>query len=184
MPTFYRGAGLDTYWHTNDSREVGFTARAPDTLPTTAELITHIATNTMNSPYVSLTCSYRVAVSYAMLGGRRRPTREQPAYLYEIQINEPLPIGIRLIDPIKEIAPILPDPTVEEVHRYQHGGYPNFLLGIVHPRLRSFLAGQPLPSPQLKALVRALRDAEILILGALPASCVTNRFEIYAHDNP
>lgn len=143
MPTFYRGAGLDTYWHTNDSREVGFTARAPDTLPTTAELITHIATNTMNSPYVSLTCSYRVAVSYAMLGGRRRPTPEQPAYLYEIQINEPLPIGIRLIDPIKEIAPILPDPTVEEVHRYQHGGYPNFLLGIVEPRLRSFLAGQP-----------------------------------------
>lgn len=69
MPIFYRGAGIGTHWHTNDAQQVGFKARAPRTHPTDAELIRHIATDTDNSPYISLTCSRRVALSYAVFDG-------------------------------------------------------------------------------------------------------------------
>jgi hypothetical protein len=31
----------------------------------------------------------------------------------------------------------------------------------------------------LQAMVNAMRDAEILVIGTLPQACVTNRHEIY-----
>ncbi|MDG4603388.1 MAG: hypothetical protein P9C48_09030 [Defluviicoccus sp.] len=34
-------------------------------------------------------------------------------------------------------------------------------------------------SPELETLVRALRDAEILAVGNVPASCVRSRYEVW-----
>ena len=56
MPTFYKGAGLGTHWHKNDSRQVGFTARSPGATPTMEAIITHVADGTRDSPYISLMC--------------------------------------------------------------------------------------------------------------------------------
>jgi hypothetical protein len=70
---------------------------------------------------------------------------------------------------------------------------PDFLIGIVDPRnMGHFLEqhsvqppsseGTPRPpnlAIELETLVRALRDAEILAHGNIPATSVKNRFEVY-----
>ena len=195
MATFYKGAGIGTHWHTRDSRRIGFTARSPATHPETEALIDHIATSTVNSPYISLTRSYAVAWDYAMRGGTSIPTLNNPGYVYEIEIDTPLPSGLKLLDPIKEIALNLPPPIDADFEKeypfYQHNGLPNFLLGVVSPGDLSHFRigrqsqppgpGSPCPpnlTPQLEALVNALRDAEILFHGSIPSSCVKERFEV------
>ena len=195
MATFYRGAGIGTHWHIHDSRQEGFIARAPITVPTTEGLIAHVATGTVNSPYISLTRSYAVAWDYAMRGGTNIPTPTNPSYVYEIEIDIPIPSGLELLDPVKEIAFHLQTPvgtdSEEGVSFYQHNGLPTFLLGVVDPGSMShFRVGrQPQPpgpgmpcSPnltfQLESLVNALRDAEILASGHIPPSCIKNRFEV------
>jgi hypothetical protein len=195
MATFYRGAGRGTHWHDHDSRQVGFTARAPEVDPTTAALITHITAGTTNSPYISLTRSYAVAWDYAVRGGTDRPTPDKPGYVYEVAIDMPLPSGLKILDPIKEVALNLPSPidvdSGEEHEFYQHNGLPSFLLGVISPENMSHFQvgrqprppgpGMPCPPnlvPQLKALVNTLRDAEILLHGRIPPSCVKNRFEV------
>lgn len=194
MPIFYRGAGINSYWYFNNPQDSGFTARAPGTQPTTNRLMQHIARGTITSPFISLTRSYAVAWHYAVFNGREVPTPNNPAYVYEIEINAPLPVGLKLLDPIKEVAQGLPIPTSMSPP-YQHDGLPDFLLGVVNPRnMQHFLAPHPpqLPSSEgtprppnltleLETLVRALRDAEILAQGIIPSTYVQNRFEVYAN---
>ena len=192
MAIFYRGAGINTYWYLNDPIEQGFVARAPRMTPTTTRQMLHIARSTVNSPFISLTRSYAVAWHYAMLSSERVPTLRDPAYVHEIEIQEPLPPGLHLLDPVKEVAQVLPSPR-SPVPPYQHDGLPDFLLGVVDPgRMENFLtqyAKQPpssegTPRPpnltiELETLVRALRDAEILAHGIIPATCVKNSFDVY-----
>ncbi|RKU36878.1 hypothetical protein C6496_10955 [Candidatus Poribacteria bacterium] len=195
MATFYKGAGIGTHWHIHDSRRVGFTARAPETESTTAALIDHITKGTLNSPYISLTRSYAVAWDYAMRGGTQTPILGDPGYVYEIEIDSPLPLGLEILDPIKEVALNLPSPIGVDFEAgypfYQHNGLPTFLLGVVSPGdMSHFRIGrQPQPpgpglpcppnlTPRLEALVNALRDAEILFHGSIPSYCVKERFEV------
>ena len=139
MAIFYRGAGINTYWYLNDPMEQGFIARAPGMTPTTTRQMLHIARSTVNSPFVSITRSYGVAWHYAMLSSGRVPTPEDPAYVHEIEIQEPLPPGVHLVDPVKDVAQMLPSPT-NPGPPYQHDGLPNFLLGIVEPgRMANYL---------------------------------------------
>ncbi len=203
MATFYKGAGVGTHWHANDSRQVGFAARSPEVTPSTETLIDHISTSTANSPYISLTCSYAVAWYYAMWGGTTGiiPTKNNPGYVYEIEIDCSLPTELKLFDPIKEVALSLQEPTDVDVNKefpfYQHNGLPNFLLGVVDPPNMSNLqvgrqAQPPGPgehcspnlTPELETLVNSLRDAEILVYRHIPPSCVMNRFDvIYANSD-
>lgn len=192
MAIFYRGSGIGTYWHINDPIQNGFTARAPEMTPTTTRLMLHIARSTVNSPFISITRSYAVAWRYAMSSSARVPTANNPAYVHEIEIHEPLPQGLNILDPVKEIAQTLPIP-IDLGPPYQHDGFPDFLLGIVEPRsMGHYLEqhsmqppsseGTPRPpnlSIELESLVRTLRDAEILAYGNIPAICVKNCFEVY-----
>ena len=175
MATFYKGAGIGTHWHTRDSRRVGFTARDSATHPATEVLINHIATSTINSPYISLTHSYAVAWHYAVFSSKREPGLGKPAYIYEIEIDDALPHGLNLLDPTKEIVHILPQP----------------LRGVVNlDYMEDLLGGQTSQSPnvgggfspsvelQLIALTFAQRDAEVLVYGYIPPFCVKHRFEV------
>ena len=87
---------------------------------------------------------------------------------------------------------MLPSPT-SSGPPYQHDGLPDFLLGIVDPgNMGHFLAQHAKQPPssegtprspnltiELETLVRALRDAEILAHGIIPAICVKNNFDVY-----
>ena len=192
MAIFYRGSGIGTYWHINNPIESGFAARAPEMTPTINRLMLHIARSTVNSPFISTTRSYAVALRYAMSSSVRVPTVKSPAYVHEIEIQEPLPKGLELLDPVKEVAKSLPSPT-SIGPPYQHDGFPDFLLGIVDPsNMGRFLEQHSMQPPssegtprtpnltiELETLVRTLRDAEILAYGNIPAKSVKNRFEVY-----
>ncbi len=192
MAIFYRGAGIGTYWYDNEPVKQGFIARAPGMESTTNRLMFHIARSTINSPFISMTRSYGVAWRYAIVNSERAPTPSDPAYVHEIEIQEPLPPGLHLLDPVKEVAGLLPSPA-SPGPPYQHDGLPDFLIGIVNPRnMGHFLRQASLQPPgsegtprtpnltiELETLVRALRDAEILAQGAIPATCVRNRFDVY-----
>ncbi len=190
MPIFYRGAGVGTYWHGMDARTTGFTARHPGMTPTGDRLMEHIARATTASPYISLTRSYAVAWDYAISLGSRRATARTPGYVYEVEIEDRPPLGLTIVDPAKEVASQLPAPLASV--SYQYNGLPSFLHGVVDPvTMGKFLLD---PGPQvpgsvgpftapnltihLKALVRALKDAEILAVGSIPASCVRFRHEV------
>jgi hypothetical protein len=191
MPIFYRGAGVGTYWHENDARLNGFTPKKPGAIHSIERLIEHIVRADVNSPYISLTRSYGVAYWYAVLFGRARATETNPGYVYEIEISTPLPAGLQLLDPVKEVAMAAPE-TLDSIS-YQHDGLPDVLLGLVDPieKERYLKAPYPQPPPgggtdrppniskELEALVRALRDAEILAVGNIPAAYVRNRYEVW-----
>ena len=195
MATFYKGAAIGTHWHINDSREIGFEAISPTAQPTVEALVKHVAEGTTDSPYISLTCSYAVAWDYAVRGGTDIRTLDKRGYVYEIEIDIPLSSGLEIFDPVKEVAKSLPNPidlgSEGGYPFYQHNGLPDFLLGVVRPEgMSRFLVGrQPRPpgpgvpcppnlTPKLEALVKALRDAEVLLHGHIPSSCVKNRFEV------
>ena len=197
MPTYYKGAGLGTHWHTNNACLIGFTAHLPEAVPTTAELITHVAIGTEESPYISLTRSYAVAWTYAVFFGKENPSPEKPAYIYEINIDEDLGQQLQFRDPVEEVVPTLQHPihadSREPVPFYQHNGLPDFLLGVANPELMSELLIGRHPQPpgpgapcepnltlQFKTLVHSLQDAEILICGHVPGNCVNRRFEVFA----
>jgi hypothetical protein len=180
MPIFYRGAGVGTYWHLNDARLTGFTPQAPGIASSIDRLMQHVSRGTVSSPYISLTRSYGVAWSYAVVFSRTRPTQNNPACVYEIEINDPLPHGFQLIDPVKEVAAAAPPPLA--AISYQHDGLPEFLLGVMDPKKYKRYRMAPCPQPppgggtprspnltiQLETLVRVLRDAEILAVGNIP----------------
>lgn len=190
MPIFYRGAGVGTYWHQNDARRQGFTPRFAEMLPGHNRLLQHIARATTYSPYVSLTRSYSIAWGYAVYAGRVYPSENQPAFVYEIEIDEPLPHGVILLDPLKEIAGALNGPLASI--SYQHDGHTDFIRGVADPvgmaqSLRRVCVqppgstGAPRPANltlELETLIRAMRDAEILSLGAIPAAAVRIRWEV------
>lgn len=189
MPIFYKGAGIGTWWHDNDARRTGFQPWTPapeSDAFTVHRIMHHVARATTTSPFISLTRSYEVARSYALVG-RQPPPLADDGLVYEIEIDDAS--AVRLLDPVKLVAAELPEPYQTA---YQHDGAPEFLLGVVAPKhFRRFLRqsyGQPPGglgterppglSIQVETLVRALRDAEILVYGSIPASCVKARIPI------
>ncbi len=127
MPIYYKGAGVGTYWHKNDARLLGFTPHT-STMPQTSDrLMHHIARGNTNSPYISLTRSYAIAWDYAV-NGNAVPTSTVPGYVYEIELNDPLPAGVILLDPVKEVATAITTPLNPP---YQHDGGQDFLLSVI-----------------------------------------------------
>ena len=193
MAIFYKGVGIGTHWHQDENNPLikGFSPRSPGVTPTTDQLMFHIARSTVNSPFISLTRSYGVAWCYAMFGGDELPKTE-PAYVYEIEIQKSLLSNLQLLNPVHKVSRTLPSPT-NPGPPYQHDGLPDFLLGVVNPKnMRHFRAQYTMQPPsshgaqrpanltiQLETLVLALRDAEILAQGIIPADCVTNRVAVH-----
>jgi hypothetical protein len=182
---------VGTFWHLNDPRLSGFNAHIPGAHRTTASLMNHIKNGTTASPFISMTRSYSVAWSYALFSGHAVPTAAAPAYVYEIEINNPPPVGLAVLDPLSEIAAAIPSPLSGA--SYQHDGLPTFLMGVLDPAAMGHHLTAPIKhpppggatprganlTPELETLVRTLRDAEILAVGTIPAGCVVNRYSVY-----
>ena len=90
MPIFYKGAGVETYWHLRDARASGFTAAEPGLAPTIHGLMWLGARGSVRSLYVSLTRSFGIAWDYAVNGGRVAATRDRPGFIHEIELDAPL----------------------------------------------------------------------------------------------
>lgn len=190
MPTFYRGAGLATYWHARDARIQGFQAWTPSKDPTLLGVMHHIVRGTIVSPYISMTRSYGIAFDYATKNSRSKPTKDKPAFVYEVEIDE-RDSNVNLIDPVTVIASFNPAPY--EHYSYHHDGGRDFLHGVVDPQRFARILNKPYRQPpphggtprpplltiELEAMVRALRDAEILAVSYIPRSCVVERYAVW-----
>lgn len=117
-----------------------------------------------------------------------RPSRQpgfHPAFVYEIELDDPPSMQIEVIDPVVELAKSSGSPLAHNT--YHHDGDMDFLLGVVDPiRMKACLESEvrnppgsgatPRPanlSITLETMVRALRDAEILVIGTIPSTNVT-----------
>jgi hypothetical protein len=190
MPRFYKGIGLGTFHHGTDLTVTGLHARMPGSLPSIDALMHHIANATTTSPYISLTRSYGVAFDYA-ISGRIAPTATNPAFVYEIDIPNPQPTGMTVIDPVAAVAAANSDPVISL--SYHHNGNSQFLLGVVDPvnmaaermaRIRVPPGSTATPGSAnltlaLETFVRALRDAEVLVLNFIPNNHVIYRHPAY-----
>lgn len=190
MAIFYKGIAPGTRLHGNNLLFAGLTPRNPGSAPSHSGLMSHICDGTTFSCYISLTRSYGVARSYAF-GGRLPPSQAVPGYIYEIELTIPLPSGMNLIDPISETA--LQNGSPLASHTYHHDGDQDFLLGVVDPRTMGHHLSTSVRDPpgssrptrsahltkELETLVRALRDAEVLVAGNLPANCFKCRYEVW-----
>lgn len=186
----YKGVGLGTYLHGTNLKLTGITARNPGVPPSTSAVEQHIARGTITSPLISLTKSFGVARDYAIDGSFHPPTSANPAHVWELDIPDPLPPGVTLIDPVHYIA------AAQQLYllsgsSYHHDGDQRFLQFVVDPRLRA--GGHPLaprpagmgaPNPvtltiALETLVFALRDAEVLAVGNVPGSLMIFQHPVY-----
>jgi hypothetical protein len=186
MAAFYKGVGIGTYLHTHDPRISGIPPQAPHIGYGLTVAMHHIVYGTTYSPLVSLTRSYGVAEMYARDASL---SLTGTAYVFEIHYPDPLPGGITLYDPVKEVASSLPQPSTDL--SYFHDGGQDFLLGVAAPHLMpgylTALVRQPggggTPhSPnltiQLETLVRALRDAEVLVHGTITTDRIITRHSV------
>lgn len=185
MPFFYKGVGIGTHWYLNDPRTSGgFRPHQPG-IHEVAEFVNHISNATTTSPYISLTRSYEVAYEYANEASRTMPTATLRPRVYRIRLNDPLPPGIVLYDPIEVIAAMVPGPLANIP--YHHDGSMNVIVGLAQPNTpqgqaylskRIMLPGGSFGvtgakvTPELNALVRAIRDAEVLCLGTIPSGMI------------
>jgi hypothetical protein len=163
--------------------------RRPGGVFNAAGVMQHIARAATNSPCISLTRSYGAAEDYARNASRVPPTSSTPAYVYEIDIANPPPRGVSVIDPLFLIASENQNPLNDP--SYHHDGNQDFLLGVVNAEMRPSVPVRfprgwtggtsrlPNLSVELEAMVFALRDAEVLVLGNLPQSCVIDRHEVF-----
>lgn len=187
MALFYRGAGLGTHWWANDALVAGFLAQAPRNRDSRDRLLQHVGDSTQTSPFISLTRSFAVAFDYAQKGGRAFPSKAAPAFVYEIEIDAAA--TCRILDPIVEIAKNLPDPLASA--SFHHDGDQNAVIGIVDSTQAGYLTAAvryPPPQPpkvgvnvgiELIALLRALRDAEVVAVDHVPARCVVARHDVW-----
>jgi len=156
-------------------------------------MIDHIGGNT-DSPFISLTRSYGVAYDYAIDFSRAVPTAADPAYVVAIDIEyaDAQGAGLAFMDPVVEIARYANDPLGP--NSYHHDGEMDFILGVTNPSTMShfrtkaalFPPGNTTPptparlTPELRAMIRALRDAEIIVHGGtIPGRYVTRIYDIH-----
>lgn len=191
MARFYKGAGIGTYWHQHDARLTGIQPRFPGAFYDELTIIQHIRLGTLSSPCISLTKSFGVGEAYALEWSGPLATRSDPAFVYELDIPYPPPEPTRVVNPVFELARAANNPS--NGLTYHHDSDMNFLLGVVDPGwMQPFLTAPskqpsgsgfiPRPAnlePCLEAMVRALRDAEVLVIGGISARSVINRHPVF-----
>ena len=178
IPTLYKGAGPGTHWHKKNACDGGFTPAANRPYTTNA-VVDHIVHYSHPSPYISLTASFAVARQYALSGPDGTASDTNPGYVYEIDLSACNTTKLRIFNPIAEIS--------KTGLAHEHNGDQGLVLGVASSTHESVLktpvlqAGGrkaiPSASTTLKALVNALRDAEVLT-GKVPASCIVNRLSV------
>lgn len=175
LPTLYKGAGPGTHWHLNDARLSGFTSAANSVANRNA-VVRHIVAYSHPSPLVSLSSSFAVAREYALSGPAGLATKAAPGFVYEIDLSVVPRASAAVLDPLLMV--------VRSALSHMHSGAQSLILAVAQnlpfaPCHHSGGKSLPPTVPQeLRALVYALRDAEVLA-PVVPSACVVNRHNVY-----
>ncbi|GAA5528419.1 hypothetical protein [Herpetosiphon gulosus] len=200
MALFYKGVGKGTYWfNKNPMQNGGFSAAKSHLAPSSDLVREHIIHGARNSPFISLSRSFAIAWTYALMTQDRpngqldpRTKMRDVAYVYVIQLNEPLPTHLSVIDPASYL---LQQQGVFASPAYQHNGLMDLLHSVIDPgnfgrfRKRScphaVTNNQPDPyftpsiSDDLRAAVMALRDSELLVHGTIDHNNIIDRIDVW-----
>jgi hypothetical protein len=174
LPTLYKGAGPGTHWHSNDARLSGFTSAASSVANRNA-VVRHIVAYSHPSPLVSLTSSFAVAREYALSGPAGLATKGAPGFVYEIDLS--VVSESSLLDPLFMVVK-------GGALSHMHSGAQSLILAVAQnlPFAPCHHAGgkslPPAVPQELRALVYALRDAEVLA-PVVPSACVVNRHNVH-----
>ncbi len=191
MVRLYKGVAPGTHHHATDLRTTGIAAHSPNDNVNLQAFVQHVALGSMHSPLISLSSSYAVAAQYAAVG-KRRARHGSPGYVYQIDVPDPVPPSIEVHDAALYIAnELLNSNNALTILNYRHNGDREFLLSVVNPQRFGHLkstppivpsglmtSSPPLLTDQLKAMVHALRDAEVMVARNVPKSWVTYRFNV------
>jgi len=178
IPTLYKGAGPGTHWHVNDPRLSGFTVGAMAN--TANRVIGHITNYSFPSAYLSFSTSYAIARSYALTGPVGVASSAGPGYVYEIDLSA-IATAPALVNPISIISGAA---SLAGAHEHNGAGtlIAEIAVGLPTPSLAHQCGGlmlTPSVSAELRALIFAIRDAEVLISGSVLAGAVVNRHSVY-----
>ncbi len=178
LSTLFKGAGPGTHWHANDARTLGFTSAAHRPHTKNA-VISHITAYSFPSPYVSLTTSFAVARQYALSGPGGIASRKTPGYVYEVDLSACTAMPT-IFNPVAEVS--------KANLAHAHDGGQSLILGVAsrtHSRILNVkvlhsggLRTLPNISADMRALVNALRDAEVLV-NTVPSTCVVMRHNVF-----
>jgi hypothetical protein len=189
----YKGAGPGTHWWVTDAQTAaGFVVgHAPRNVNA---IIRHIVNYSWPSPYSSFSASFAAAAAYALVGPSGKATPEVPGWVYEIDVALAIELGARFLDPAREILAQNPPIGAPGTIPTFHDGGQDLILGIAVPSLhRKVLltpprqpgpvryvrpGGPPVVHNELRAVIFALRDAEVLATTDVPAACITARYPV------
>jgi hypothetical protein len=189
----YKGAGPGTHWWTSDAQTAGgfVVGHAPRNVNA---IIRHIVNYSWPSPYSSFSASFAAAAAYAVAGPQGKATPAQPGWVYEIDVALAIELGARFVDPAREILQQNPYIGAPGTIPTFHDGGQDLILGIADPVVhRKVLVtpprqpglsghvrgpGPPIVHNELRAVIFALRDAEVLATTDVPPACITARYPI------
>lgn len=178
----FKGAGPGTHWHANNAQATGFTLPGAIT-PTVNVVVNHITAFSAPSAYCSFSLSFAIARGYAIFGPGGVATKAAPGLVYQIDLSA-LSALPALVDPVLTISRGLNG-------QYAHGHNGGFLalseiaqtaLGPGGYTPTQHVGGGTCPlivTSELQALVRAIRDAEILVQGNVPAGAIIKVHQVY-----
>lgn len=182
LPMLFKGAGPGTHWNRNDARLSGF-APSQNISIGLNQIVGHINLGSQGSPLISFTTSYALACEYAAIGPAGPASPTDPGHVYCVDLSQ-LPEGPNpiVVDPISELAS----------HRnggFIHGHNGNSTLMTLlasnsavpppHQRQRFGVNSPATVTAAFLALVRASRDAEVLVYGTIPKGAVVARDNIF-----
>ncbi|WP_348751651.1 hypothetical protein [uncultured Aquincola sp.] len=174
----YKGAGPGSHWHVHDARLTGFSpsATAP---PTPAGVVRHIAQGSLVSPYISFTTSFAVARQYALVGVGGVASSASPGYVYEVDVSQ-MGVPFTFVNPLERLIA-----GSNGRYCHEHNGTGALLAEIAAGMLSWSAAMQsgmqyvtPTVTPELRALVFAVRDAEVLSDRSVPAAAIFRRHNV------
>ena len=142
-------------------------------------VLSHITAYSFPSPYVSLTTSFAVARQYALSGPGGIASRKNPGYVYEVDLSACI-AAPTIFNPVTEVS--------KANLAHAHDGSQSLILGVASPAHSQILGVKvlhsgglrtlPNISAEMRALVNALRDAEVLV-NTIPSTCVVMRHEVF-----
>lgn len=194
----YKGAGPGTHWFVTDPRTAGGFLVASVPAGVNA-VVRHIVNYSWPSCYSSFTASFAAACEYARSGPAGAATAANPGYVYEIDAQLALAAGVQFVDPAQVILAANPALGVAGFVPTHHDGGADLIRGIADPLQAAILTtaprrptnpavaagpavrtgGPPVVHPHLRAVIFALRDAEVLAATNVGAGCITQRYLVY-----
>ncbi|RZL48712.1 MAG: hypothetical protein EOP71_03925 [Variovorax sp.] len=131
------------------------------------------------SNYLSFSTSYDVARRYALDGPYGQASASMPGYVYEIDLAQITGQTQSVVDPIAYIAS-----GSNGSYAHEHDGSASLLLEVAQG-LTSYTPAKhcggsllaPAVSLEFRAMVNAIRDAEILLMHSVPAGAIVDRHD-------